>query len=982
MANTYDEKILSSFGKRSTEANSSIPNGIFVVDPNKVINSDNNIIPRYVKQEDLVMYANLTARLNPDSSIVNNGAGEPSKIYTIGQIGVNFMNPLERAEKNNDGTIDFSKKRNKGVFTTDWSDFFTTNSDQEGFFDPETFGITSIDVSHNASMTPIIKIEFVDVQGRTLLERGNDPSNPYNIFYRFPYPLFSLTIKGYYGKGIEYPLSMTKTSTTFDSSTGNYIIRAEFLSRTFSIYNNFLMVYAYLAPYMYKIGDANSDDYLGKRLLKGLYQKQNKKYEKQYGVTTKFVDGNWVVTGPDEKSINEFKKHQFVAYPSILDMIRTSSVLNKDELAYANELKETNKDRGVALEVYAKLDDKFGISIKKEIPVWEKKLKKRNTGDYYLNEDLLSRLNNGSIADLSNQTMNNETGANKIDPYDLIREYSELVVTELEKFSGDDYKTSEGVNVNLKQNIINEIKLELTAAKGFKNETSYIQKLNSSDLKTIFNDDLILFNNTSLRDTDSLKNVYFSEVFFKKVHKIIIKNLISFFEKADSITEDQLFFQLKEKIGFVPNIDNVIRILMNNMQVFLTLLNLSALNSFRQIAEDDSRKKMQSLFGEYEIEIDNPDIKKFYPFPNYFQKELDTASNTEVFKKTYPGNKNTKHWFEVQFTEEIFRALEDMKTAYGGDNINKINTYTDQTQIYYEKLRNQTVLTASNQINGLISSLLVINNLKSYDTQQTPIETVYEFVDKLMLFSGFANTATEKINPKLIDMLATHEFSMLEDSVRNADKTSLSVFYANINNKIKTINDTETYYDAFARTMAGSDTNSTGLVNNINNIIVEVTQLLDKQYTISELNITKQKIEGYINSATNLETFKTLYDYDPLEYKSRKNPNIPERLHAVFFNGLNTHDQIEGNDPNLSTLAVEIKANYTKPTKSTDGYLNITSEIDLTKYPLDFKIDNKVSTNKENSNALAMSVKTDAINPQLKANKKINSQTKYSKILI
>jgi hypothetical protein len=984
MANTYDEKILSSFGKRSTEANSSIPNGIFVVDPNKVINSDNNIIPRYVKQEDLVMYANLTARLNPDSAIVNNGDGEKSKIITIGQIGVNFMNPLERAVKNNDGTIDFSKKRNKGVFTTDWSDFFTTNSDQEGFFDPETFGITSIDVSHNASMTPIIKIEFVDVQGRTLLERGNDPTNPYNIFYRFPYPLFSLTIKGYYGKGIEYPLSMTKTSTTFDSSTGNYIIRAEFLSRTFSIYNNFLMVYAYLAPYMYQIGDANSGDYLGKRLLKGLYQKQNKKYEKKYGVTAKFVDGNWVVTGPNEKSINEFKKHQFVKYPSILDMIRTSSVLNKNELAYANELNETNKDRGVALEVYAKLEEKFDQAIRKEIPVWGKKLvqDKRNTGDYYLNENLLSRLNNGSVANLSNQTMANETGANKIDPYLLIREYSETVTIELEKFSGSDYKTSEGVNVNLKQNIINDIKLELTAAKGFKNETSYIQKLNSSNLKTIFNDDLILFNNTSLRDSDSLKNVYFSEVFFKKIHKIIIKNLINFFEKADSVTEDQLFFNLKEKIGFVPNIDNVIRILMNNMQVFLTLLNLSALNSFRQIKDDDSREKMQSLFGEYEIDIDNPDIKKFYPFPNYFQKELDIESNTYVFKKTYPGNKNTKHWFEVQFTEEIFRALTRMKTVYGGENINNIDPYDNQTQIYYENLRNQTVLTASNQIKGLISSLLVINNLNPYDTQQTPIETVYEFVDKLMLFSGFANTETEKINPKLIDMLATHEFSMLEDSVRNADKTSLSVFYTNINNKIKTAaGTTETYYDAFARTMAGSDTNSTGLVNNINNVIVQITQLLNKQYTITELNMTKQKIEGYINSATNLETFKTLYDYDPLEYKSRKNPNTPERLHAVFFNGLNMHDQIEGNDPNLSTLAAEIKANYTKPTKNTSGYLQ-SFDVDVESYPLDFKIDNKVSTNKENSNALAISVKTDAINPGLIPNKKIKDQTKYSKILI
>jgi hypothetical protein len=252
-----------------------------------------------------------------------------------------------------------------------------------------------------------------------------------------------------------------------------------------------------------------------------------------------------------------------------------------------------------------------------------------------------------------------------------------------------------------------------------------------------------------------------------------------------------------------------------------------------------------------------------------------------------------------------------------------------------------------------------------------------------MLFSGFANTATEKINPKLIDMLATHEFSMLEDSVRNADKTSLSVFYTNINNKIKTAaGTTETYYDAFARTMAGSDTNSTGLVNNINNVIVQITQLLNKQYTITELNMTKQKIEGYINSATNLETFKTLYDYDPLEYKSRKNPNTPERLHAVFFNGLNMHDQIEGNDPNLSTLAAEIKANYTQPTKNISGYLQSYYDVNLESYPLDFKIDNKVSTNKENSNALAISVKTDAINPGLKSDKKINSTIQYSKILI
>ena len=926
MGNTYDEKILSSFGKLPTSGGrEDMKKGVFVVDPNKVVNSDNDIIPRYIKQEDLVMYANLTARLNPDSAIVGGSNGEESKVFTIGQIGVNFMNPLERAGKNNDGTINFAKKRNKGVFTTDWTDFFTTNSEQDDFFDPETFGITSIDVSHNAAMTPIIKIEFVDVQGRTLLERGNDPTNPYNIFYRFPYPLFSLTIKGYYGKGIEYPLSMTKTSTTFDSSTGNYIISAEFLSRTFSIYNNFLMVYAYLAPYMYKIGDENSKDYLGKRLLKALYQKQNRKYAEKYNVTATLQNDNkswkYVSDNNNQKDIDEFKKHQFIKYPSILDMIKTSNFLNGDEASFNETFNEINKYRSIALDVYGKLVGEFDRAIKTQIPEWKKKLVQR-IDNYYLNENLLNRLNNGSITNLSNQTMNKEDGGNKIDPYDLIREYT----NQMDLIEKAGFPIDPDTKESLKTIIFKEIKNELKEDKGFKNETSYAQKLNTNDLKTIFNDDLILFNNTSFRDIDSLKTVYFSDVFFKKVHKIIIKNLINLFEKADSKTEDQLFFTLKEKIGFVPNIDNVIRILMNNMQVFLTLLNLSALNSFKQIADDKERERIQSVFGEYEIDIDNPDTKKFYPFPNYFQKEYDVNNDTYVFKKTYPGNKNTDGWFEVQFTEEIFRALEDMKKVYSSNTVGS-QANNDQTEKAYEDLGKKTVSIVSNKINGLISSLLVINNINSYDKQQTPIETVYEFVDKLMLFSGFANTTTEKINPKLIDMLTTHEFSMLEDSVRNADKTSLNVFYTNINNKIKTAAG-ETHYDAFARTMAGSDTNSIGLVNNINIIIEQIKETLDKQqYTISELIIAKQRIEGYINSATNLETFKALYDYDPLEYKSRKNPNTPKRLYSVFFNGLDIHDQIEGNDPNLSELETEMKSNYIEPSTNMNGYL--TGKINL-----------------------------------------------------
>jgi 5-methylcytosine-specific restriction endonuclease McrBC GTP-binding regulatory subunit McrB len=48
-------------------------NNITIIDPNKVIDENGNAKDRYVKQEDLVMYANITARLNPDNAIIDDG---------------------------------------------------------------------------------------------------------------------------------------------------------------------------------------------------------------------------------------------------------------------------------------------------------------------------------------------------------------------------------------------------------------------------------------------------------------------------------------------------------------------------------------------------------------------------------------------------------------------------------------------------------------------------------------------------------------------------------------------------------------------------------------------------------------------------------------------------------------------------------------------------------------------------------------------
>lgn len=624
MAVNYDEKILSTFGKRTVKSASpeepdTIEDGVFVVDPNKIVTQDDTIIPRYVKQEDLVMYANITARLNPDNAIIDDG-GESTKTITIGSVGVNFLNPLAKAPKDNLGNVQFGSKKNKDYFTTEWADYFTSNADQGSFFDPETFGISNIDVTHNASLTPIIRVEFIDVQGRTLLERGDDPGNPYNIFYRFPYPLFTLTIKGYFGKAIEYPLSMTKTSTTFDASTGNYIIRAEFLSRTFSVYNNFLMVYAYAAPYMYERSDVPGS-YLGKRLLTALYKKQNAVYMEKYGADS-----------------IEYKKHEFIKYPSILDLTRAQSVLGYETLNVGDKLKEISVNKEKALDSYGKLDTAYnnGMAQVKSEQAWNGAfLEKNNNDKYYLKNDTIELLKSDTLTDLSINSFP--------DPYGIFAEYADRL---REMNEGD-----AAVSPELKTAIYNAVIGNTNLPDGYK------KIINKDDLNSFIREELILIYYTTSNDETELGKTYYTPIYFTELHKAISKTISEFYDREENNVIDNLGFSLKENLGYVPNMANVLRILMNNMQIFLTMLNLVALNSSKQIADSSDRRDNQERFGEYEVDNASPEDKRFFPFPNYFKKRFDTDAEEFVWEKTYPWTKKLLTGLRFSLLKRYIRQL-------------------------------------------------------------------------------------------------------------------------------------------------------------------------------------------------------------------------------------------------------------------------------------------------------------------------------------
>lgn len=121
--------------------------------------------------------------------------------------------------------------------TTDYTEKSTT----------ESFGIENIQIDFDTAYTPLIKIKFIDVRGNSVFSQSRDisdtgtPESDYGVFFDFPYPLFELIVKGFYGKPVSYCLHLTKFTSSFNSSTGNFEIETEFIGYTYAILTDMLL---------------------------------------------------------------------------------------------------------------------------------------------------------------------------------------------------------------------------------------------------------------------------------------------------------------------------------------------------------------------------------------------------------------------------------------------------------------------------------------------------------------------------------------------------------------------------------------------------------------------------------------------------------------------------------------------------------------------------------------------------------------------
>ena len=207
-------------GLSKEEENVDVKGSLFLVDPNP---PGMGMIP----PEDMFIYVKFSA--SPRSRITYGGTDPQTNkntFFTSGTDEVDFIST--KIKYNPSGELDPNPQ--KTYSTTSWTNIGGLGStESKGVL--EGFGIKSIDIKYNASLVPVVDITFTDVRGAGLFDtiKDNDRQSPYSVFFKMPYPVFNLSVKGYFGLPIDYCLHMVNWTSNFDGTTGNFDISANFI---------------------------------------------------------------------------------------------------------------------------------------------------------------------------------------------------------------------------------------------------------------------------------------------------------------------------------------------------------------------------------------------------------------------------------------------------------------------------------------------------------------------------------------------------------------------------------------------------------------------------------------------------------------------------------------------------------------------------------------------------------------------------------
>ena len=586
--------------------------------------------------------------------------------------------------------------------------------------DVGSLGIETIDISFNTSYVPIVKIKFKDLRGR-LFEMGDE--SPYSFLFKMPYPIFYLTVKGYYGKPVKYALHLTKFNGQLDNDTGSFIITCDFIGYTYAFLADILMGVLKGIPFTKRGIALMEPDFVSFEELTTVVSELEKnitKFNKKnkplralsiYGdllIKLNAIRRNLILSisyKPYEvdKDVN-IDGAEFISWGGYANIGPSSQLTTAEQDIYQREVLDL-------VEQYNNLFDKKG-----------------GEKDYSLNKK-------DFILDNDGVWINNYNTSDFIVP-DGILNGRPKTLEEFQDSSLDKYPNYAGIDDKLlRAKYDNFIKIVEFKSKNINNFTyNFKEKLTLFDIRfTIDKIDAII---------DAITNDY------KKAKQDVTETFV------DGITR-----YLDDNVVFDASIGSLFKILCGHVDLFVKVIkdleksiNEDVISGQRNVSEDDKRNFSQFTDGTGSTEI------PVYAFPEYIETEIitdgDGRKNTALVEKWLGSAKNpiVRRYKEVEFIDDLYAS---MIKAAKKDRENLLNIVQLPKGWY--------------PVNPLETKAFDSNNTNPWEiaenlTLEPTLKLIYQ---RMSLFLGYSNdfSDTDKNYDKEIRNMAKIEANQLNESV-------------------------------------------------------------------------------------------------------------------------------------------------------------------------------------------------------------------------
>lgn len=678
-----------------------------------------------INHEDLFIYASLKAKtkgrtfLTEDTTDTNN---DELRTIEISSVDLVISDSASRGEDK------------RTFLSTNWTEIGGSQfTDVNNRGDVEGFGITNVDIKIEGSYIPVVTIDFVDIRGATLFEQGS--CSPYALFFHLPYPVFELTVKGYYGKPVTYYLNLVKFNTKFNSATGNFEARGEFIGWSYAFLADILMGYVRCANYMDENWDAQKN--LRKKYDEAIeYYYDNGLFDETDYLTEDNSNAVYVESAPNEV-IQPFcwqTEGGSVRCMTISDLLNRITDLRtflgrvKTDDQYV-ETSNLTRVRNLLVEMRSELQ-KFNRELFSE------------TYKGYLNGD--PKLS--TATDVKERTRYVFNGAPDDTLKELLRDYLQRPIENVNNLYGSivsyigDIKnesvTKEGtlpreiggqyVGVGSQtgsyptEGILSSGDINITEENSdlsfqmfdlLDKEGQFFQRgmLNGTILDS---EGTQLFNyvdkTNSENDEFYIDTGYITSIINKDLEKIDTE-----LEKRRNTVKEEIDAGVLRKLGFRPTIRNVFTILSCNVENFIQLLlncsiKAEEYHNERKDTYNQNFSNSDRRFSELRGASggDDPETyKNVYPWPTYYEtkykNETSYSSGKPETKEVYPGERSDFYdWWEVKFVEDFIKAcekvnkddealLEDKTGVPGFDDYTPINPLESKifgdTQLKYRE---------------------------------------------------------------------------------------------------------------------------------------------------------------------------------------------------------------------------------------------------------------------------------------------------------